>query len=82
MDKENTTNAEQAVPVHAKPRGTRRPSTIFKRTLRFIMAAVESVGCIPGCEEARAQLVEVAESIRQKTDLMKAAKKAEKDAAG
>lgn len=48
-----------------------RPSTVYKRTIRSILQAYELAGHIAGCEEARTQLAEVAESIRLKMDLMK-----------
>lgn len=58
-----------------------RPSTVYKRTIRSILSAVESAGYIAGCEEARAQLVEAAEAIGRKLELMKQAARTAKKAA-
>ena len=48
-----------------------RPTTIYKRAIRSIMQAHKLAGCIGGCDETRARLVEAADMISQKMDLMK-----------
>lgn len=71
MQIEDKKNAAPAVPDHTKPNRKVRPATIYKRTIRSILQAYELAGYIAGCEEARAQLVEVADLICQKMELMK-----------
>ena len=48
-----------------------QPTTVYDRTLRSILSAVESAGYIAGCDEVRAQLLAAAELICQKMDPMK-----------
>ena len=57
-----------------------RPSTVYKRTIRSILQAYELAGHIAGCEEARAQLVEVADQFCHKMELMKQAARTAKKA--
>ena len=63
-------------PKNRKP----QPTTVYKKTIRSILSAVESAGYIDGCDEARAKLVEAADLICQKMEQQAArtAKKTEK----
>ena len=77
----SNTTPDGADKIMRKP----RPTTIYKRAIRSIMQAHELAGYIGGCDEARAKLVEAAESIHQKMEQMKqeaqTAKKPGKDKA-
>ncbi len=59
-----------------------RPTTVYRQAVRTLRKAAELVSKIDGCDEVRAQLVEAAEAIGRKLELMKqaaqAAKKTEK----